>query len=106
MYYPDDTNESPNHGYWYFRRILYDYIHIAGRPDRGPVPSHKKASRVFELIVGRSKTRLLELLTEIAERPAKQHFFDLYHRGIRVDDLAANEFEREVDLIDYKNQKE
>lgn len=46
--YPDDTHEDPNlpNGYWNLRRVIFDYIQTMGRPDGGPVPSHRKATRL------------------------------------------------------------
>lgn len=103
--YPDDTDENPNlpNGYWNLRRVIFDYIQTAGTPNGGPVPSHRKATRVFEIIAGdryKSQVGLLQLLEIIAQSPANNPiqtraeliFNDLYRRRIRDADLDQYQF--------------
>ena len=105
---PDDTNEHPTtpYGYWFFYRILRDYIKadMDGSFDR--TPSNDKYRRVLELVAGpnyKSKARLVELLSEIAgnpaENPIKQRardiMNDIYQRQIRDADLDRYEFHEE-----------
>lgn len=98
--YPDNSGENPNlpHGYWNLRRVIFDYLHAMGTPDGGPVPSHRKAARVFEITAGpryKSTEGLLEILRVVSENPAnnpieaqaRQIFNDLYRRRIRDADL-------------------
>jgi hypothetical protein len=74
-----------------------------GTPDGGPMPSHNKARRVFELVAKdrlNSKEGLLHILQVIAENPnnnailreADLIFADIRNKGIRDADLDEYSF--------------
>lgn len=103
--YTDDRHESPNlpNGYWALHRVILTYVHSMGTPDGGPMPSHNKARRVFELVAKdrlNSKEGLLHILQVIAENPnnnailreADLIFADIRNKGIRDADLDEYSF--------------
>ncbi|CAI8615782.1 unnamed protein product [Vicia faba] len=103
--YTDDRHESPNlpNGYWALHRVILTYVHSMGTPDGGPMSSHNKARRVFELVAKdrlNSKEGLLHILQVIAENPnnnailreADLIFADIRNKGIRDADLDEYSF--------------
>lgn len=97
----DDTNEPYNqpNGYWYTRRILIDYLKADMDTNFDRTPSYSKYRRVFELVVG-PKTRLVEVLADIANNPEKNSTIErarrimnsIYQQQIKDCDLDSYEF--------------
>ena len=104
----DDSIEPFNqpYGYWETRKTIVEYLKADLDTDFDRPPSYRKYRRVFELVVGpnfKSKTRLLDVLADIASNPtnnatkemARRVMNSIYINQIKDCDLDSYQFEED-----------